>query len=125
MTINIQKMKQAALAATQGEWKCHWKLQWSIRITDIPGMKYIVGGRENKQLTEQDATFIATANPSAVLELITRLEAAEQDAAIGNWLCNYMASEQVDLDDYLIEACHYDDPAKFKAAILAAMKESK
>ena len=63
--------------------------------------------------------------PEDVLELIARLEAAEQDAAIGNWLCNYMASEQVDLDDYLIEACHYDDPAKFKAAILAAMKESK
>lgn len=81
MTLDIEKIKAAAMAATQGEWKCHWKLQWSIRITDVPGMHYILGGRENKQLTEQDAEFIALANPQAVLELITRLEAAEKDAA--------------------------------------------
>ena len=91
MTINIEKIKAAALAVTG------WKLNhaWldtsedeSVAVVghiDEDGNEYAVitvdcdqyfAGRDSLPL----AKFYAKANPSAVLQLIERLEAAEQDA---------------------------------------------
>jgi hypothetical protein len=72
--IDIEKMKQAALSATQGEWDSY---ETKVYLSGTAG-GFDLGCSPN---AEANADFIATANPSAVLELIARLEAAEQDAA--------------------------------------------
>ena len=88
MTLAIEKIKAAALAATQGEW----------RTTDRgdAGRLDVVALLESEvfkdRLTlargvgKQNATYIAAANPSAVLELITRLEAAEKEVSRLEWI---------------------------------------
>ena len=86
MTLAIEKIKAAALAATQGEW----------RTTDRgdAGRLDVVALLESEvfkdRLTlargvgKQNATYIAAANPSAVLELITQLEETQADLAYAN-----------------------------------------
>lgn len=100
MTLDIEKIKYAAMAATQGEWKmvrsipeegfeCFWLMHNDAHFGDIHGPQ------SGQQLA--DAEHIVTANPQAVLELITRLEAAEADrnefqkviTAIGNAAVGY------------------------------------
>lgn len=82
--IDIDKIEQDALAATQGEWVV------SDHIYAADGKRvasYYMLSRDDDQ-NEANATHIAQANPSAVLELITRLRAAEKDAARYHWLRN-------------------------------------
>ena len=86
MTLAIEKIKAAALTATQGEW----------RTTDRgdAGRLDVVALLESEvfkdRLTlargvgKQNATYIAAANPSAVLELITQLEETQADLAYAN-----------------------------------------
>lgn len=75
--IDIEKLKQAALAATQGEWVA------SDHVYAADG-KHVASYHT---LTRDDvdnynnATHIATANPAAVLELINLQEAAESQLA--------------------------------------------
>lgn len=71
LDINIEKMKQAALAATQGKWDSY---ETKVYLSGIAG-GFDIGCYPN---AEANADFIAEANPSAVLELIAKLEAAEQ-----------------------------------------------
>ena len=87
--IDIEELKKAALAATQGEWvfgSFHELLVVPVR-DGIPD-KYdpIANLGETAIPWDMDtysaeryknAEHIATANPSAILELIARLEAAE------------------------------------------------
>lgn len=87
--IDIQKMKQAALDATQGEWISQ---HWSKDASDVQLKSENTYTTLAINCSVDDATHISAANPSAVLELITRLEAAEEDrdefqkviTAIGN-----------------------------------------
>ena len=76
--IDIEKIKQAALAATKGGWSTKDSLHSSNChvISNKGAGRGICLARQDK-----DATYIAAANPSAVLELIARLESAEKAAA--------------------------------------------
>ena len=97
--IDIEKVKQAALAATPGDWKavcsipeegfeCFWLMHNDAHFGDIHGPQ------SGQQLA--DATYIATANPSAVLELITRLEAAESSNK--QWEDSYHSQQEYFLE---------------------------
>lgn len=81
--IDIENLKAAAQAATPGPW-------WSGECVPADGhalawlgQSFVdcEGGQRNYVAPSRDADFIATANPSAILELIERLEKAEKDAA--------------------------------------------
>ena len=71
--MNIEKIKAVALAATQGEW-----ITGDIRGTTLTEVKTVDNYWIASVRRKETADFIATANPSAVLELIDRLEAAEK-----------------------------------------------
>ena len=87
--IDIEKLKQVSLAATQGEWAFgSFSELLVVPIKNGVPDKYdpIANLGETAIPWDQDshsaeryrnAEHIATANPSTVLELITRLEAAE------------------------------------------------
>ena len=88
--IDIEKVKQAALAATPGDWKavcsipeegfeCFWLMHNDAHFGDIHGPQ------SGQQLA--DATYIATANPSAIFELINRLEVVTKEKdLLEDWL---------------------------------------
>lgn len=93
MTLDIEKIKAAALAATQGIWafgSFHRLLVVPVSddghpdknspIADLGETEIPWDATEDSKTRYNNAIHIATANPQAVLELITRLEAAEKDA---------------------------------------------
>ena len=115
--IDIEKLKQAALAATQGEW-----------IANANGAVRTVAGDESTRgrarwqgpFRQVDADFIATSNPSAVLELIARLDAAEQDALRFRWLAGTTS------EDCSYNETHANWPSgRLADCVDAAMKENK
>lgn len=75
MTLDIEKIEAAALAATQGEWVVsdHIYASDGKRIAS-----YQMISRDDCE-NEANATHIATANPSAVLELIEKYKALEAE----------------------------------------------
>lgn len=82
MTIDLAKIKAAALAATQTPWE-FWQ---GYVATDIDSYGGVIicerprpSGGKFQKATDNNFKHIATANPAAVLELIERLEAAERD----------------------------------------------
>ncbi|EMD7609187.1 ead/Ea22-like family protein [Cronobacter sakazakii] len=93
--MNTAKLKLAALAATPGEWwiDSHGSAMVSftgngmktIFVTDGKAMGKSVRHQDTGNLShwrnDNDATFIATANPATVLELIAALEAAQKRIA--------------------------------------------
>ncbi|EKY1980654.1 ead/Ea22-like family protein [Cronobacter sakazakii] len=90
--MNTAKLKAAALAATPGKWwiDSHGSAMVSfagngmktIFVTDGQAMGKAVRHQDTGNLShwrnDNDATFIATANPAAVLELIAALEASHK-----------------------------------------------
>ena len=75
MTLDIDKLEKAALAANKYEWRAemHHETNYA-RIYMFPDSKDSLAG----YCGCDNATHVATANPSAVLELINRLRAAEK-----------------------------------------------
>lgn len=61
MTLDIEKIKAAALAATQGEWICNG---FEIVSKELGYTPIADTELDNYQMVE-NAAFIATANPSA------------------------------------------------------------
>lgn len=141
--MNIEKIEAAALAATNG---CNGierlgnhaemlKILTPAVVIDLinrlraaeklakswEDQANVLATQDNKLIEEMTQQAIEA--EEAITELYAKLEAAEKDAAVGNWLCSYMASETVDHDDYLVEACYENNPEKFKLAVIAAMKE--
>ena len=110
--IDIEKIKRAALAATQSTWAYDQRSSAIVTITKHEVKAVADFGACSLPECEANATFIATANPSAVLELIERLEAAEQDAT--KWH-EYQAKKKVLADRGFGKSPLRD----------AAMKESK
>ncbi|HDK7276980.1 ead/Ea22-like family protein [Cronobacter sakazakii] len=92
MTIDTAELKAAAEKATPGKWwiDSHGSAMVSftgngmktIFVTDGKAMGKAVRHQDTGNLShwrnDNDATFIATANPATVLELIAALEAAEK-----------------------------------------------
>ncbi|NCH77938.1 ead/Ea22-like family protein [Cronobacter sakazakii] len=93
--MNTAKLKAAALAATPGKWwiDSHGSAMVSftengmktIFVTNGEAMGKAVRHQDTGNLShwrnDNDATFIATATPATVLELIAALEAAEKRVA--------------------------------------------
>ena len=98
MTIDLEKMQNAALAATQGEWKLAKPqpaayfdgyinpvsggelVELQVGINSSYGL--LVWKMEDDEVSpkcQANATHIATANPSAILELIEKYKALESD----------------------------------------------
>ena len=78
--IDLEKLKKLARAATPGPWvtahdtfMCDGGRDWYVKAGD----EYIVSGDHADD--DPDCRFVAAANPTAVLELIERLERAEQE----------------------------------------------
>lgn len=86
MTINLQLLKKAAEAATQGEWEVQTGCSW--RRIGTPGndgdvlrpTNHRIDGHPDLAVTTETLEFIAAFNPAVALELIARLERAEKDA---------------------------------------------
>ena len=102
---DIQKLKEAAMAATHGPWatcsasesRCQCRQVWS-RPADIP-IAYALrdtdedwtgGDGATHEMAKNNATFIAAADPPTILALIDRMERAEMDKV---------------MEDLLIEKC--------------------
>lgn len=80
---DTQKIKQAALAATQGEW--YHSHGFTVAAKEL-NYGTVCDCEMDNEYMSQNATHIAEANPTAVIELATRLEAAEKDAARYRWM---------------------------------------
>ena len=88
MTIDINKLRRLAQAATPGPWYATGKLTRYVEARIDGGLIQEVaacgptkadGGYGPQQ--EANASLIAAANPATISELLDRLEAAEKDAA--------------------------------------------
>lgn len=90
--IDIEKIEAAALAATQGEW-IHQP--WGNEGSDVQIKDGNVYTTLAANCTGVDADFIAAANPSAVLELIEMLKAAEL----------MVGAKQAQIDELMLEYC--------------------
>lgn len=86
-TEKYAELRKLAEAATPGPWESddttvsqHWSRPepWLDVVNDeIACMAYCYGGSVRPIERPEDAAYIAAANPTAVLELLDRLEAAE------------------------------------------------
>ncbi len=68
---DIQELKRLAEAATPGPWE-----NGCYEVYEVNGS----ADRICKGASAEDSAFIAAANPTAILSLLTRIEALEQDA---------------------------------------------
>lgn len=84
MSIDLEALKQVAQAATPGPWVVD--AYGDVQANDEDLAFALCYG--DKRL--EDAAFIASANPAVVLELIARLEQAEQIRSSG-WIVNLAA----------------------------------
>lgn len=96
MTSDELKLKELAVAATQGEWRFARGEDDGIHVvhSHVWGPKTHIGGSSSTDV-DADREYIAAANPTAILSLLTRIEALEQDAARYRWLRN-QAPETID-----------------------------
>ncbi|EOC0433290.1 ead/Ea22-like family protein [Cronobacter dublinensis] len=115
--MNTAKLKAAAEKATPGKWwiDSHGSAMVSftgngmktIFVTDGKAMGKAVRHQDTGNLShwrnDNDATFIATANPSTVLELIAALEAAEKHNAELEQVLSAAQNDEIDA------RCHVDE----------------
>lgn len=97
-----QELRRLAEAATQGEWKwdgnvCDYdpyhESPWLVDEKD--SYPPILGG-QIKCANPANASYIAAANPAAILELLDRLEKAEKDAERCKRFIDAMCEETFD-----------------------------
>jgi hypothetical protein len=88
MSIDIQKLKALAEAATQGEWTCGERPDgrfWHIGCgNQAIGAAHSASKKHNPEyaaMFEANAKYIAAANPAAVLELIAEIERSRTEIA--------------------------------------------
>ncbi|WP_159711493.1 ead/Ea22-like family protein [Geminicoccus flavidas] len=82
MDLNIEAMKAAARAATQGEWSTNGG---SLVICD--------GAHMIDCDTAEDAAHVATTSPAAVLALIEELERTQRNRDMWKGQCERQAAE--------------------------------
>lgn len=98
MTLDINELRRLAQAATPGPWKCEDAgFKW---IISKPGDGYISrevckldGSTMSAFRQKENGPFIAAANPTAISELLNRLEAAEKDVALKERVIDVLGSE--------------------------------
>ena len=93
--LDIDKLEQAALAATPGPWKYNTNLGWAYPQTNIESAngtqitRFVDGELQfsctvgKAELEWKNAEYIAAANPSTVLELINRLKLTTKE--VNKW----------------------------------------
>ena len=93
MTVDIEKLKALALAASPGPWQW-WTSNSMLRLTGADGRDggvlhgYVHAGVGDVPCSEPNRAFIEAANPAAVLELIAEVERLLADATRYRWLRN-------------------------------------
>ena len=85
MTVDRKRLRDLALAATPGPWGSFYKQKYGEWHVSVP-----IGGSSMRwalfddgcrtERPQQDAEFIAAANPQTILALLDALDAAEQPA---------------------------------------------
>ena len=92
MTIDINELRRLAQAATSGEWYVERgnHICGRIEVTDgeeeWPPVIACTDDDETNVDFEANAAFIAAANPTAISELLDRLEVAEKERDHEKWL---------------------------------------
>lgn len=94
----IKELRRLAEVATPGPW--HSPGLGEIHMSSHDSVAQIcfqhdLADDDEQFGTQADADFIAAANPAAILSLLARIEALEQDAARYRWLRN-QAPETID-----------------------------
>lgn len=117
MTVDIQKLKALAEAATQGEWTCKDKPDgrfWHIGCgSQAIGSTYAASKKHSPDVAamfEANAKFIVAANPSAVLELITEIQRLRQ--------FEVAYKEYSDKTDWVQENAHWSELGMHRADVL-------
>jgi len=88
-----QELRKLAKAAINDEWRhvqaddCHGHyIETCGSAESICDLYFTTNKRHDFRNAEQNAAYIAAANPAAILALLDRLEKAEKDAARLDWL---------------------------------------
>ena len=86
MTINIEELRRLAQAATPGPWKMvpvgDGRQKFAVADSEFLSILTVMdegGATFGTVYDDDDARFIAAANPAAIFELLDRLEAAEKE----------------------------------------------
>jgi hypothetical protein len=127
MSIDLDQLKQAALAATPGEW-------WDDKGDDSQLIRVYRGYGFNRRMIadgmgKNDAAFIAAISPAVMRELVARLERAEAaatDLSKDAQRYEYLLSCEC-IENYLPDLNDLDFKAKLRAkhdAAIAAMQEA-
>ena len=86
----LSSLEAAARAATPGPWTSHFDGNvWVMGPTTDHKSICLAGYARNKQENIKNATYIAAANPSGVLELIAELRQAKAER---DWLADKLES---------------------------------
>lgn len=84
---DLNKLRELAEVATQGPWYCDECDPADGHALAWIGKWFIETAHRMPYADQQaDASFIAAANPAAIIALLDRLEAAERDAKRFDWL---------------------------------------
>lgn len=74
MAVDLDKLEAVAKAATPGPWRVDPNQHGIVRFNDDVTTGFMIGRAQN-------ATYVALANPAAILELVERVRKAEVEAA--------------------------------------------
>lgn len=105
--IELETLKNAALAATSGEWEIHYRFSYVVQ--NLLGHSIASANQGTA-----DAAWIVASQPKNILPLIERLKTAEADAA--RFL--FLAKENEKLNGFSIEQSRLEIDAE-----MAEMKE--
>ena len=123
MTIDINKLRRLAQAATPGPWYATGKLTRYVEARIDGGLIQEVaacgptkadGGYGPQQ--EANASLIAAANPATISELLDRLEAAEKERESWKGLAKQFGNE-LDTMRARIEEMEQQEPARLVTAV--------
>lgn len=121
MTIDIEALRKAAMAATPGPWQLVGTVEQvggeyeDIIPTDVDCMTHCYGGSPVRA-KQSDLEFIAAANPAAILELI-----AQRDAlltALERFIDSH--EECTDFDGFTAQIVCMDDYHEAQEALTTA-----
>lgn len=129
LTPDQEKLKEAALAATQGKWA---RATGYAVVCEVPNVRHhndyaVLDGSKFLQIATtihgslpgRDAEFISLANPAAILAILAQLEQVQQGAARYKWLRNRAPDTIASIAWSVPAACLFGAPDQ---AVDAAME---
>jgi len=118
-SIDREQLRQLALAATPGPWEADQAQPWTSGMgpfddwgasVTVNGTVVIQGGAQDEQggavgvLLNEDAEYIAAANPQVMLTLLTELDQCDQALAVAEQLNKNQLTEMAELINQLDQA---------------------